>query len=138
MTLQPNTNFILKSKCADASGNPCERQTTGLLQRRHIKILKIDLIKRIGKESNSLESVDEGVVHSDQNVYTAYDDPRRTEWIVKIQPALRKAKPETLVTLCKNRVSRCEIIELRAGRSNKPHRKAQELLVSVLRKLKLI
>ena len=36
--------------------------TTG---RRHIKI---DQIKCIGKESNSLENVDEGLVHSGQNV----------------------------------------------------------------------
>ena len=79
--------FHPESKCADGSGNPCERQTTGLLQRRHVKI---DLIKCIGKESNSLESVDEGMVHSEQNVYTDYADPSRTEWIVKIQPALKR------------------------------------------------
>jgi hypothetical protein len=41
---------------------------------------------------NSLESVDEGMVHSEQNVYTEYADPRRTEWFVKIQPALKKGK----------------------------------------------
>jgi hypothetical protein len=45
--------FHPKAKCADALGNPCDRQTTGLLQ-RHIKI---DQIKCIGKESNSLEDV---------------------------------------------------------------------------------
>jgi len=75
--------FHPEAKCADASGNTCEKQTTGLLQRRHIKI---DFIKCIGKESNSLESVDEGMVHSQHNVYTDYADPRRTEWIVKISP----------------------------------------------------
>jgi hypothetical protein len=72
--------FHPEAKCADALGNPCDRQTIGLLQRRHIKI---DLIKCIGKESNSLENVDEGMVHSDQNVYTEYADPRRSEWITK-------------------------------------------------------
>jgi len=126
--------FHPESKCADGSGNPCERQTKGLLQRRHVKI---DAIKCIGKESNSLESVDEGLEHSDKNVYTLYDDPRRTEWIVKIQPAVKKAKLKSLVRLCKNNLSRREIIELRAGRS-KPRRKTQELLVGVLKKLKLI
>jgi hypothetical protein len=50
--------FHPEAKCADALGNPCERQTIGLLQRRHIKI---DLIKGIGKESNSLENADEGM-----------------------------------------------------------------------------
>lgn len=46
--------FHPEAKCADALGNPCDRQTTGLLQRRHIEI---DQIKCIGKESNSLEDV---------------------------------------------------------------------------------
>jgi hypothetical protein len=123
--------FHPESKCADKSGNPCERQTTGLLQRRHIKI---DFIKCIGKESNSLESVDEGMVHSQHNVYTDYADPRRTEWIVKIQPALKKPKLEVLTEAFGKRLSRREIIELRAGRK-KPHRRTQQLLESILRRL---
>ncbi len=126
--------FHPESKCADASGNPCERQTTGLLRRRHIKI---DLIKCIGKESNSLESVEEGMVHSEQNVYTEYADPRRTEWIIKIRPALKKTKLKALVKACGKSLSRREIIELRAGRK-KPHRKTQELLVDILKRLKLV
>ena len=87
-----------------------------------------------GKESNSLESVDEGMVHSQHNVYTDYADPRRTEWIVKIQPALKKAKLKILVNACKDKMSRREIIELRAGRS-KPRRKTQELQVAILKSL---
>ena len=77
------------------------------------------------------------MVHSEQTVYTDYADPRRTEWIVKSQPALKKAKLKRLVRLCKNNLSRREIIELRAGRK-KPHRKSQELLFGILQKLKLI
>jgi hypothetical protein len=64
--------FHPESKCADALGNACERQTIGLLQRRHIKV---EMIKCIGKESNGLEDVDEGILHSDQRVYTEYADP---------------------------------------------------------------
>lgn len=64
--------FHPEAKCADALGNACGRQTTGLLQRRHIKI---DQIKCIGKESNSLEGVDGGMIHSDQDIYTEYADP---------------------------------------------------------------
>ena len=104
------------------------------MQRRHIKV---DLIKCIGKESNSLESVDEGMEHSERNVYTEYSDPKRTEWITKIQPALKKPKLQVLVEACGKRLSRREIIELRAGRK-KPHRKTQELLGGILKKLKLI
>jgi hypothetical protein len=101
------------------------------LRRRHIKI---DLIKCIGKESNSLESVDEGMVHSEQNVYTDYADPRRTEWIVKIQPALKKPKLEVLMEACGKLLCRREVIELRAGRK-KAHRRTQQLLESILKLL---
>jgi hypothetical protein len=123
--------FHPEAKCADAFGKPCDRQTAGLLQRRHIKI---DQIKCIGNESNSLESVDEGLIHSEQNVYTEYADPKRTEWITKIQLALKNPKLEVLVAACGKRLCRREIIELRAGRK-KPRRKTQELLKSILEKL---
>ena len=102
-----------------------------MLQRRHVKI---DLIKCIGKESNSLENVEEGLVHSERNVYTVYDDPKRNEWITKIQPALKKVSLSILAKECGKRLSRRELIELRAGRS-KPHRKTRDLLVSILKGL---
>jgi hypothetical protein len=79
--------FHPESKCADGFGNPCGRQTTGLLGRRHIKI---DQIKCIGKESNSLENVDAGLVHGEKNVYTEYVDPKRDEWEIKMLPTLRR------------------------------------------------
>src|SRR5215467_8022812 len=106
-------------------------QIAGLLQRRHIKI---DLIKCIGKESNSLETVDDGSEHSAKNVNTEYSDSKRTEWIVKIQPALKKIKLVALVKACGKRLSRREIIELRAGRK-KPHRRTQQLHESILKRL---
>jgi len=87
--------------------------------------------RRLRKESNSLENVDQGMEHSENNVYTEYADPKRTEWITKIQPALKKVKLVALVKACGKRLSRREIIELRAGRK-KPHRKTQQLLESVL------
>ena len=126
--------FHPEAKCADAFGNPCDRRTIGLLQRRHIKI---DLIKCIGKESNSMKDVDEGLVHSEQNVYTEYADPKRSAWITKIQPALKKPKLRVLIKACGNLLSRRELIELRACRK-KPHRRTLELLVSILKNLGLI
>jgi hypothetical protein len=104
------------------------------LQRRHVKI---DQIKCIGKESNSLESVEEGLVQSEQNVYTEYVDPKRDEWATKIQRKLKKASLSVLVRECGKRLSRRELIELRASRS-RPHRKTQELLVSILKRLGLL
>jgi hypothetical protein len=41
----------------------------------------------IGKESNSLEEVEAGMVHDEDNVYTSYPDPRRSEWTTTILPA---------------------------------------------------
>jgi len=123
--------FHPESKCADADGNSCGKQTIGLLQRRNVRI---EQIKYIGKESNSLETVDEGLEHSEKNVYTVYDDPRRAEWIVKIQPALKNARLDVLVKACGKKLSRREIIELRAARS-KPHRGTEKLLAEILKKL---
>lgn len=77
-------------------------------------------------------SIDEGTVHSEQNVYTEYDDPKRNEWTTKIQPALKKLKLKVLEKECENKLSRREVIELRAGRS-KPHRKTRELLELILK-----
>ncbi len=59
--------FHPESNCADAGGNPCGKQAIGLLQRRHIRI---EQIKYIGKESNSLEDVESGLIHLAQSVYT--------------------------------------------------------------------
>jgi hypothetical protein len=84
-----------------------------------------------------LENIDEGTVHSEQNVYTDYTDPKRSEWIVKIQPALKKVSLSVLVKECGKSLSRRELIELRGGRS-RPHRRTLELLVSILKKLQLI
>ena len=48
--------FHEEAKCADASGEPCDRQSVGLLGRRHVRIEQLHFI---GKESNKLEEVEE-------------------------------------------------------------------------------
>jgi hypothetical protein len=121
-----------ESKCADANRATCTKQTIGLLQRRHVRIEKI---KCIGKESNSLEEVESGLIHSEQSVYTEYPDPRRDEWQTKVRPAIREASLAQLVNL--SGLSRSTLIEIRAGRS-RPHRGNQELLKEILRKLGLL
>jgi hypothetical protein len=121
-----------ESKCADAGGKPCGKQTVGLLQRRHVRI---EQIKYIGKESNSLEEVEAGLVHSAENAYTVYPDPRRDEWQTKILPALRKMPLQLLVKL--SGMARSTLIEVRAGRG-RPHRKNQDLLAMAVRSLRLI
>jgi hypothetical protein len=123
-----------ESKCADAFGSPCEKQTVGLLQRRHIRV---DHLRFIGKESNGLESVDAGLIHAERNIYTEYVDPKRDEWTIKTWPALKQVPLGKLVKECLGRLSRRELIELRAGRS-KPHRRNRELLANIVKKLCLI
>jgi hypothetical protein len=120
--------FHPEAKSADAEGNPCSKQTIGLLQGRHVRI---DQIKYIGKESNSLEDVEAGLVHSAQNVYTEYSDPRRDEWEVNVLPQLKQMPLKLLVE--KSGMSRRAIMDARAGRS-RPHRKNREMLASIVRK----
>ena len=121
-----------ESKCADARGRPCAKETVGLLQRRHVRI---DQIMYVGKESNSLEEVDAGLIHSPENVYTIYTDPRRDDWQTKIMPSLRKIPLPILVNM--SGLSRRTLIDIRAGRS-RPHRKNQEVLAAIVRRLGLI
>src|ERR1019366_102337 len=101
------------------------------LQRRHVRI---ERIKYIGKESNSLEEVESGLIHSEQSVYTEYPDQRRDEWQTKILPALRRVPLSRLVEDCRGILSRRALIDLRAGRS-RPHHKNRKLLEAVVRKL---
>ncbi len=124
--------FHPEAKCADVEGNACEKQTVGLLQRRHIEVGQI---KYIGKESNNLEDVEAGLIHSAQNVYTEYVDPNRDDWRTVIVPALKKIPLAQVVEL--SRLARSTLIEIRAGRS-RPHRKNREGLAAIVRELGLI
>ena len=83
-----------ESKCADASGMPCRKQTVGLLRRRHVEIEGSDYI---GKESNKLEEVEEGGVPSESDVYTKFNDPQRDQWATEILPFLRKTGAQRIV-----------------------------------------
>ena len=72
-----------EAKWADVSGRPCDRQSIGLLGRRHVRIEKLHFI---GKESNKLEEVEEQSVSDSAHVYTEYPDPRRDEWMTTLLP----------------------------------------------------
>jgi hypothetical protein len=124
--------FHAESKCADAIGQPSTKQTIGLLRRRHVRI---DEIKYIGKESNSLEEVEAGLIHSAQNVYTEYPDRRRDEWETKVRPAMKDVFISTLEK--ETGLVRRTLIGARTGR-RRPHLQNQKLIVAVLRKLGLV
>ncbi len=116
-------------KSADAKGKPSGRQTIGLLQRRDIRVSQIIYI---GKESNKLEEMESGVIHSAQSVYTEYPDPRREEWKTKILPALQNFPVRVLIRLTNK--SRSMLTRTLAGHS-RPRGRNQVLLKSVLRKI---
>jgi hypothetical protein len=116
-----------ESKCADAAGNPCEKQTIGLLQRRHIRV---DHVRYIGKESNHLEDVDAGLIHCDKNIYTEYIDQSRDEWQTKILPALKRLPLSRLIS--ESGLSRRALLDIRAGRS-RPHANNRERLTTIAR-----
>jgi hypothetical protein len=120
-----------EAKCADAAGRVCDRQTIGLLYRRHVAI---DAIQSIGKESNSLEEVEAGVEHDAANVYTEYRDPRRSDWMRKTLPAVKAAKLVALVQACHGHLSRRALIDIRAERSS-PHPRNQRLLAIIVQRL---
>jgi hypothetical protein len=126
--------FHPESKCSDALGNACDKQTVGLLQRRHIRVGEV---RYIGKESNSLEEVESGLIQSDQNVYTEYPDQRRDEWQTVILPALRLPPLTELVAKCLGQMSRRALVDTRAGRS-RPHPRNRTLLEQVCQEIGIL
>jgi hypothetical protein len=121
--------FHPESKCADADGKASTKQTEGLLKRRHVVI---DQIRYIGKESNRLEEVESGTIHSSSEAYTEHTDLRRDEWQTKIIPALKKTSVRLLVK--ETQISRRTIISARNGHT-RPHRRNQLRLAAALKKL---
>jgi len=104
-------------------------QTVGLLRRRHIRL---EQIKYIGKESNSLVEVESGLIHSAQSVYTEYPDPRRDTWQTKILPALRRVPLKQLVRV--SGMSSSALKEMWSGRS-RPHPRNQKILAPLWRNI---
>jgi hypothetical protein len=119
--------FHPESKCADENGEPCTRQTVGLLSRRHARVHEI---KYIGKESNLLEEVESGLIHDPMGAYTNYVDERRDEWETKIRPALKKI-PLSLLEKTSG-LSRRTLINARTGK-NRPRLENRELLTKIVR-----
>ncbi len=124
--------FHPESKCADENGDACNQQTIGLLYRRHIRINEII---SIGKESNSLEEVDAGLIHSAENVYTVYSDSRRDAWEKVIRPKLSKISLSRLIE--KTGLSRRALIDARTGR-RRPHPRNRRIILAVLQTLNVL
>jgi len=121
--------FHLGAKSADAKGKPSGKQTFGLLHRRHVRV---ERIVYIGRESNRLEEIEAGVIHSAESVYTEYPDPHRDEWETRILPVLKKIPIAALMRVSGR--SRSMLTRALAGRS-RPRKRNQQLLKSILRRL---
>ena len=118
-----------ESKCADENGNTCDRQTVGLLYRRHVRMGEINFI---GKESNKLEEVDAGLIHSGESVYTTYSDPTRDAWERTIRPKLQKIPLSVLIE--ETELSRRMLIKARKGQV-RPHARNQMLLTRIVNRV---
>jgi DNA-binding transcriptional ArsR family regulator len=71
-------------KSGDPRGGPGVRGSVGFLPRLHVVATEV---RHIGKESNRLEEVEDGLLTASDEVYTEYRDPR-AEWEAWL-PALR-------------------------------------------------
>jgi hypothetical protein len=111
-----------ESKCADEHGNVCDRQTLGLLYRRHVRIGEI---VAIGKESNKLEEVDAGLIHSTDSVYVTYPNPARDSWTRDVLPNLSTIPLSVLMR--ETGLSRRGLIKSRKGQV-RPHPRNQRLI----------
>jgi hypothetical protein len=60
-----------EAKSAGANGESCDRRTVGLLRRRHVYAVGR---RAIGKESNRLAEVEDGLIGNPDEVYTTYTD----------------------------------------------------------------
>jgi hypothetical protein len=115
-----------ESKCADEDGNVCDRRTLGLLHRRHVRIGEII---SIGKESNKLEEVDAGLVHSAEDAYTVYPDRKRDYWEKEIRPKLKSIPLSVLIK--ETGLSRRMLIKARNGHV-RPHTRNQMLIANAV------
>jgi hypothetical protein len=121
-----------EGKCAGVDGEPAGRQTTGLLQRRHVRM---EGLRYIGKESNSLEDVESGLVHESEAVYTEYKDPRRDDWIRRVVPALAQLSLKSFER--ETGKSRAILIDARLGRRRRTP-EHQRLLTALAKKRGLL
>jgi len=83
-------------KSLDGEGKPCDQASRGLLFRRPVQL---GSLVYIGKESNALEQVAQGLVHSRTEVQPLYQPPQLTLWDLIYRPAVCKVPLKRLVAL---------------------------------------
>lgn len=124
--------FHAGAKSADAKGRPSGKRSIGLLRRRHVRVERIIYI---GRESNLLEEIEAGIIHSPESVYTEYPDPRRDEWQTKILPVLQKMPIAILKRFSGKSHS---MLRRTIAGTSRPRRSNQQILKSTLQRLGMI
>ncbi len=76
-----------EAKSLDANGELCAQATCGLLQRRPVELGELVYV---GKESNALEQVQQGLIHATADVRTTYQVSDKTLWDLVFLPAIRR------------------------------------------------
>jgi len=112
-------------KSATTKGEPCGRKTRGLLERRRVGAQSIVCV---GKETNRLESVQQGLVHDWGEVYSIYHNPELDPWRTEILSILKTIPAQILAELA--HVSTRTIRSIRNGHSV-PSPKTRALLVEI-------
>ncbi len=113
-------------KSAGANGKSCRRSTRGLLQRRHVGL---ESLVCIGKETNQLEAVEQGLIHDWNEVYSIFRNPALDPWRTEIIPRLKKIPARELATAAQ--VSERTIRSIRNEHSI-PSTKTRTLLLKAL------
>jgi hypothetical protein len=109
-------------------GGPCGRKTRGLLARTHVEAIGFVYI---GKESNKLEEVEDGVIHDLGEVLNEYADVRSDEFSTLALPVLRKMLVPRIVA--ESGLNPSTVKRIRSGRQ-RPHPDNREALMSIAAK----
>lgn len=94
VVLEYRTHREPKSLAPD--GGPCTRTTSGLLKRRPVEAMRV---RYVGKESNRLEDVQNGLIEDEDDVMEEYADPSNDPFRLSVVPVLKNMPRERLVTL---------------------------------------
>ncbi len=82
-------------KSADADGRTASRRTRGLLVRRRIRRIAIE---RVGKETNRLEDMQNGMIHQWREVTNVYVPPLGDRWDTVVVPRLKELSATAIAT----------------------------------------
>jgi hypothetical protein len=94
-------------KSAAPTGYPCERTTDGLLARRHVRPVWTE---EVGKESNRLEDVRQGLVHSVSEIRSNFSKDSDSRWkhLRRLMKTVARARLAELAGISERQVTRIQ------------------------------